>query len=326
MFGSVGKAIGKGFKSFGKSVLGSAGDAIAGAVGGYLGNQINPGASQAFSKEDYGWQLGKDRQSARKMEQYNWQQAQERGLTAQEFYGSGAAGNTGTSSASNVLGNSADQVQQQNRAHTQEMIQRAMDRNKDLQQTKMQTDAAVKTAEIQAGASRYSSDTQKAIADGRLELDTNTYKYVNLPRVAAQNGLTIAETRKKINEIATSDPKFVTMMKQLSMGADNLTVEFFLRHHKINLADPESFSGLSPDKREELLGALLAIRSNVASEYAGATSIGHGFVDDLVSLGNSTLDLGGMAVEGLGNLFGGYMPERKSSVQRKNRRGAGARH
>lgn len=318
-------SIGKGLKSFGKSVLGSAGDAIAGAVGGVLGNQINPGESQAFSREDYGWQLGADRQSARKMDRFNWAQAEKRGLTAQEFYGSGAAGNTSTSSTSNVLGNSADQVQQQNRAQNQEIVQRAMDRNKDLQQTKMQTEAQVKTAEIAAGASRYGSDTQAAIAEGRLKLDRDTYQYVNLPRVAAQNGLTIAETRKKINEIATSDPKFVTMMKQLSMGADNLTVEFFLRHHGINLADPQSFSGLPADKRKELLGALLAIRSNVASEYAGATKIGHDFVDDLVSLGNSTLELGGGAVEGLGNLFGGYMPDRKTSVQRKNRRGSGAR-
>jgi multidrug efflux pump subunit AcrA (membrane-fusion protein) len=156
-----------------------------------------------------------------------------------------------------------------------------------LQQTKMQTDAQKEIASQQVGATTRGQDIQKAIAEGRLNLDRDTYK-LNVKSASANIRKTEQETAKLINETATSDKKFVTAMKQLSMGPANLLVELTMRHNGIALND-KSFMSLPVKKREAILAQILALSSSTYTEGKGVEALGSGAAES--SLVDSFLDL-----------------------------------
>lgn len=252
----------------GSDILGNAGDVISGVAGAYLGNKINP-QQQQFSREDYGWQLGADRQSARKMERFNWDQAQARGLTAQEFYGSPAAGNTGTSSTSAVLGNSADTANQIQQQQNMEFVQRALDRDTQIEQSTIQADAQRDVAEINAGVQRRGQDINEQIQRGRLELDTRSFEEVAKPQAAEVLKLTEQQTLEQVNKVATSDPAFIRAMKVLTMSAENLVASILVNGQEIDPLDRGQLLKLSPEDRAQLLTTMVAMGSASFRESSG---------------------------------------------------------
>ena len=264
-----------------------------------LGNRKNRKADkryqeQGFANSQQGLILGNklDLENQQAMERYRYNMASQAGLTPWEYYGSGASSAAGgTSGSGAVLGNAANQ---QSMAAAQREKDRSAALRADLikagtalQQTKMQTDAQKEIASQQVGATTRGQDIQKAIAEGRLNLDRDTYK-LNVKSASANIRKTEQETAKLINETATSDKKFVTAMKQLSMGPANLLVELTMRHNGIALND-KSFMSLPVKKREAILAQILALSSSTYTEGKGVEALGSGAAES--SLVDSFLDL-----------------------------------
>lgn len=132
--------------------------------------------------------------------------------------------------------------------------------NKEIAQ--IQADAQVKSAEATSGATKYSADTQKMIADGRLKLDYDVYRNVTLPMTAQAIGKTKAETQKILNEVVTSEKEFVLYMKKLSMGVDNMIVEYFQTHEGFDITKPETYPK-DKDKRRWLLSQMVALNASL---------------------------------------------------------------
>lgn len=261
---------------------------IAGPIlGGVLGKNSGPSRGdvrkQQYRQQKFTMQqiqLGNqmDLANQKEMMRHRLETGFSHGLTAYEmFMGPTASAGGGTSGSGQVLGNAANSQGMQQRQLDQDRQlawqSKLADISTELLKTKMQTETQKEVAGVSAGASRYAADTQAAIAEGRLQLDRDTYKFINLPAAAANLKKSEQEIAKLVNEVATSDKEFVVMMKQLSMGADNMLVEYFSRHHGINLSDPESFTRLPKDKREALLTAMIALKSSSATEARGLSSV-----------------------------------------------------
>ena len=264
---------------FGKNILGSAAQAFGGSVGGAAANYVIGAPDPAYTQEEIKEQitLGNqlDLSNQKEMFDYRINQGVEAGMTPYEMYMGPAAGaGGGTTGSGQTLGNAASQknvaaIQAQQQQRNQ-FAQNATA----LAQTKMQTDAQRDVAEISAGVQTRGQDIDQAIREGALELDRERLNKIDLPQAAATLKKTEQETRKLINEVVTSNPKFLTAMKQLSMGHQNLLVELFLRDQKISLSDPDSFMSKSAEERAAILTKLIALSSNVYSEAKGAASLG----------------------------------------------------
>ena len=231
-----------------------------------------------------------DLQNQKDMFDFRMGRARGAGLTNVEAFGSPAAGaGGGTTGSGQTLGNAASSQaiadRQIDKDHKLAWQKTVADNMTALQQTKMQTDAQKDVAETQVGATTRGQDIQKEIADRDFNLRRDQYLNVTLPEAAANIGKTKQETRKLINETATSDKKFVTAMKQLSMGPANLLVELTMRHHGIALND-NSFKALPKQDREAILGQILALSSKAYTEGKGAAALGKGAVEG----GESILD------------------------------------
>ena len=253
-----------------------------GLVGGVLGSVFGPseGSQRRDRRREHrynvdlvklGNQLDIDNQ--KEMFNYRIQQGELAGMTPYEmFMGPAAGAGGGTSGSGQTLGNAANQTaiaDKQIAKDRQLAWQTTMANNAtQLQQTKMQTEAQKSIAGVQADVTMRGQDIEQAIAAGRLELDRDAYN-TNVDLVSSQVGVNKQQLKKLINETATSEKEFVLLMKQLSMGTDNMLVEYFQRHHGISLNNPESWTSLPAQKREELLAAMISLRSTVAVEAGG---------------------------------------------------------
>ena len=152
-FSDVGDGIKSAVSTVTEGIGGTIGSAVLGGVGSFIGDSINP-SEQAAPIDPEIIRLGHrlDDRSHINRAQFDWRKAKDRGLTPQEFYGSPAAGGSAASGGGATLGNSAAAANIQNSKIHQDDKQRTLDRNVELQKTKMQTDAQLKTAEISAGS------------------------------------------------------------------------------------------------------------------------------------------------------------------------------
>lgn len=235
-------------------------------------------------REDLQFGAGLDLQNQKDIFDYRINRGLEHGMTPYEmFMGPAAGGGGGTSNLGATLGNAASQQEIASKQRNQEITQRALDRATTLQQTKMQTDAQVKTAEISAGASIQNTQTQtrtqQLIANNQLSLNQKTYENVTLPEAAARINKTEAETKKLLNEVATSTPDFVKFMKMLSMGVDNTLSAFVQNMDGYNLVDPESVKKIPVHKRAEILSLMLAIQSGTLKNVKGLENLGNEVID-----------------------------------------------
>ena len=293
-----------------------------------------------------------DLRNQQQMFDYRINQGIEAGMTPYEMYmGPAAGGGGGTSGSGATLGNAASQqgiaasqIAQENRRTErlieQESNEKQADRLTRLAEVAMQTQTQKDVAETQAGVTERGQDitaetaqAERELRDrieaGRLQLGRDELN-ANLTRIATQNAVDLKTVEKYVNDIATSHPDFVREMKQLSMGVENMLVEYFQRHHGINLYNKESFMSLSEQKREALISEMIAISSPVYGAAAAVKDQGGQTLDDVITtLGNAPAAVWdmykegyGSAKQGLGNMFGGFQ---RQSRQVKGRRGSGAR-
>lgn len=262
------------------------GEAIAGAFGTGIVNNILGGGSgpSGMSTEDKQFQLDmvrlgnqEDLRNQKLAYDHRITRMKEYGLTPVEMFGSPASGaGGGTSGTGQTLGNMASQqamqkqeLRQQARLQQNQLTQTL---GTELLKTKMQTDAQKDVAATQAGVTTRGQDINQAIAQQTLKLDREKLE-LEVTKATAQIGLTKAQTQKTLNEVATSDKKFVTAMKQLSMGPANLLVELTMRDYGISLSD-DSFNKLSSDQRQAILTKLTALASTVYVEGQGSAALG----------------------------------------------------
>ena len=270
---------------------------IGGAAAGYAGQATlgriaqGPGESRGQARKNYHtdmkaqqvWTeknalLGKqmDVEAQQEMFDFRLDRAREAGLTNVEAFGSPAAGGGGgTGAATMTLGNGAvSSGAQMRQAAVQQKIaadEKQKDRMTALAQTAMQTEAQTDVAKIQEGVQTRGQDLERWIAEQKLSLDRDQY-HLNVRNVSQTIKESDQRIEKLIHETATSDPKFVTAMKQLSMGPANLLVELTMRHHGIKLSD-DSFTDMSPKQREAILAELLALSSKWYTEAQGGFSL-----------------------------------------------------
>ena len=249
-----------------------------------------------------------DMYNQRAMYMFRINQGLQAGMTPYEMYMGPAAGaGGGTTGSGSTLGNAANQRTTAAMQLQADLANKAADRQAMLRQTQMQVagqqaasrnqligtlgSAALSTganifgsktaaeatkdaAETSAGASRYQADIQKQIAENRLQLDQKTFDQVTVPGAAAQIGKTEQETRKLINEIATTEPEFVVQMKKWSMGVDNMMVEYFMKEYDINImGSQKEYLKIPKKKRADFLAAVMAYQSHIAKETKGISGI-----------------------------------------------------
>lgn len=276
-------------------------------------------SDEAFDQSREGVILGNrlDNQSYKKRDQYDWKRAQQRGLTPQEFYGSPASGGSSTSGSGATLGNQAADIemqeaslQQQNRLATTNSIINAgvqlRGQDVDLEKAKIGAQATQDAASTSAGATvesaRISSETQKAIADQNYKLAYQKFMEVELPKFKQEMKISEKEYDKLVNEIATSDPEFQKYMKKLSMGVDNMVVEYFQAIYEFDITKPDQVRALPEWKRKKFLDEVMAFQSTALKEFRG---LDLGVTDALSDFGQGVTQ----GIEGLGNSLKDYLPD-----------------
>lgn len=222
-----------------------------------------------------------DMENQKEMFDYRINQGLDAGLTPWEMFTSGAGGaGGGTSGSGATLGNNYSQaaVQAEAQANQRDMQQAQIMGN--LAAVQMQTDAQKEVAQIQSGDTRRGQDIQATIAEARLAFDQNHFDKVVVPQAAADLGITEQQTLKAMNEVVTSNPKFIRAMKQLTMGVDNLYVETLVKEAGASpVSSQEDWDKIPEHKRAALMAALDKARSTTAREIGGLTAVLKGFVD-----------------------------------------------
>ncbi|NNE63031.1 MAG: hypothetical protein HKN34_03010 [Gammaproteobacteria bacterium] len=190
---------------------------------------------------------------------------QERGLTPQEYYGSPAPGGSSTAG-----------VQMMGNAHAQNM--------QALGDAQAATQLGV--AKIQADAQKYSADKAAGEKSADRDQRIKEYENIHLPQAQEQLKKTRAETEKIVNDVATSDPKFVRAVKLLSMGPANMAATIVLE--KYGVKDPAELEKLSTEEKRLLLTEMLGNESVARKEIQGLIELSEQKLKDWISpmLGN----------------------------------------
>ena len=188
----------------------------------------------------------------------SWTFAKSIGLTPQEFFGSGASNPGGPSGAGQVLGNMANQSGQATAA----AVQAELDRQTDLEKTRIQTDAQKDVAKIQTGQ-------QQRDLDQRIK----EYTEVTLPKAAAELKVRAADLAVRINEIATSDKSFVKWKLLNQMGTENMRATSIMYKHGLEDLSLDTVNELSEQEYKALMAELLAAGSVVNREVKGAKGV-----------------------------------------------------
>ena len=218
-----------------------------------------------------------DLQNQKEMFDYRIDQGLSHGLTTWEmFLGPAGGAGGGTTNSGQTLGNAANEQIAQTRANKMQMQENAADRATALAQTQMQTNAQTKTAQIAAnattGAAQISAAAQNlktAIEEKRLALDTRNFEEVILPQASIELDISKEQLEQQINATAQSTPEWNLMMKRLTMGMDNLMVEFVVKTTGIDPTDQKSIDSASLEERKKFLMLTAALSSTAYKEAAG---------------------------------------------------------
>lgn len=232
------------------------------SIGAAVGGKI---LGSAFGRHDAKSGAQIDQRYSRRMENDRWDDAQDRGLTAQEYYGSSAPGGPGSSGAGQVIGNQGDKMAQQMSAISQETKERDKDRKVQIlgQQNQLEI------AKTQAGETRHSTDTNAQTAAKALAVKKDELESVIKPKAAAELNISRAAFEQKLNEVITSQPQWHLMMKRLTMGPDNLFVEAYIKSTGIDPTEDDAFNNIPAAKRKAFLDGLIAYKSSTAGEISG---------------------------------------------------------
>jgi hypothetical protein len=254
-------------------------------LGNLLGsNQKMPRKYLRTNKELLRYGNEQDLLNQQAMFDYRIDQGLKHGMTEYEMFTGGAVGaGGGTSGSGAMLGNNYSQAAQQEMQMNQQMKMQTIGNVAELAKTAMQVEGQKEVAGIQAGATigsaQLSASTQQnianlqnAMAEKKLKLDQELFDQVTLPAAAEQLKLTEQQTLKAINEVTTSNEKFVLMMKRLSMSADNVLMEFAQNYLGIDATNRDQVSKLSEAKKQKFTSLVASLKSNIFAETAGLQS------------------------------------------------------
>lgn len=288
--GFVGSGAGGGTAAFlgsggGSSFLNTFGAGLAGgfaqSFGTALGSQLL--GEEGFNKSDLAYSHHKDIETYKRIRNSNFRFQTKKGLNSYEaLMGPQGGGETGPTASGQVLGNAQTAEMQQDRADARAAFQAGLDRQMQLRQTQMQTDAQRDVAKIQAGVNIRGQDIDKQIAENTFGLSKRRLE-ADLKQMAKQLEISDQELLYKINQVATSNEKFLTAMKQLSMGPANLLAELTMRHHGISLSD-KKFQNMSEAQRKEIINEIVALGAKSYVELSGVGSFGSEIYDRLVNI------------------------------------------
>lgn len=276
-----------------KSILSSAkklaapvlGAATSGSTGGW-GAQIG-GALLGGIASDIGASRGASRDIAGQKEMFDYriQQGLDHGMTPYEMFTGGAAGAGGGSTGqSQTLGNAWSQSAQQLAGMQQETREREKDRSTQLAQTAMQTEAQKDVAKLNNETTVRGQDISAQQFQEQLKFSMRQYEETTLPAAAAALGKTEQETAKLINEVSTSTPQFLRMMKIMTMGLDNTIGLAIQNELGIDVSDVNQMKSLPPEKRRKLFAGLLQAKSRLATEAAGVSTTAMQWLDAMESI------------------------------------------
>jgi hypothetical protein len=264
----------------------------------FTSDMMDKGHQQAIELTTLGNQMDMDNQ--KEMFNYRIDQGMAQGLTPYEmFLGPAGGAGGGTSGSGQTLGNGGTQrameearlnqqlqvTQSENeKARRADMAKAVMGVAGDLYKTKMQTEATTTAAETGAAATQYAADSQhktsmkvarinEALKKGELDLRTKEFEKIALPMAEANLKISAEELKIKINEVATSDPKWQKMMKRLSMSAKNVLMEFAQNKFNIDATDPLQVRLLSEEQQRAFVKYVAAVDSNVFAEAAGMEQV-----------------------------------------------------
>ncbi len=250
---------------------------IAGASALY---SATSGPSRSQQKDDVRYGHEQDNVYSLGKEAELFRRSEDRGLTPQEYYGSAAPGASGPSGGAQVLGNMRSRRDTQRSQATAMLGNAAAERTTKLQIAKIQSETQLKSAEISSGTQRYSTDVsaktqtrsqdlQNAIANKNWKLAKQRLETIETPKLIQELKISRQQFKKLTNEIATSTPKFQLYMKKLSMGVDNMMVEFLQHAFGVDITDPKSVQRMSLSQRAAFLQQTAGINSHAFKEAAG---------------------------------------------------------
>ena len=235
-------------------------------IGGAVYNQEKSGSNlRKGHKADVRYSLKKERGL--------WAAARKRGATISEYYGSSAAGGGGgVSGGANVLGRSTEKTAQLmadagGALADYQLTKRGQDI--DLEKSKIQAQAQIKSAGIQQETGKYSADKSYEGVMEKLKFSKKVYNEITKPQAARIADKTTKEIEHLVNQVALSEPKFVRMLKIMTMGTDNTLGLAIQNTLGIDVSDVEQMQNLSPDKRRALIQGMMTAGSQTAKELSG---------------------------------------------------------
>ena len=255
------------------------GNSFAGGFGQALGGSAIQSAlglgEDGFNKNDLAFAHNKDIQTAKRLYKFTYRHGRRKGLTPWELLGNGMtqASTGGAGQSANVLGNAATAEMQQERMFAREAAQAGFDRQTALQQTKMQTDAQIKTAEIKAGTDIRGQNINAMIAGNKLALDREQLERIAVPQLANATKLNEQQVKLAINEVANTDPKWIRKKTVMQLGVDNGIQNLILGKLDLDLTNPDQIQSLSNEQYEQALKALLSAASGLGKTSASVETI-----------------------------------------------------
>jgi hypothetical protein len=218
-----------------------------------------------------------DMANQKEMFDYRIQQGREAGMTPYEmFMGPAAGAGGGTTGSGNTLGNqpaqlAANATQAANaRMQAQTQLGTAMiQANAQRDVAKTQAEATTGAAGISAEQSKYNADLQFLVNSRKLNLDKQRFFNIDLPQAALNLSKTAQETLKLVNEVATSDPEYMLMMKRLTMAAPNVMLEMAINSAGFDPLKKDEVANATLEQKQYLMGLLLASQSTIAKEVMG---------------------------------------------------------
>ena len=258
-------------QTLGNSFASGAGQALGGSV---LQSALGLG-EDGFNKSDLAFAHNKDIQTAKRLYKFTYQHGRRKGLTPFELLGNGMtqANTGGAGSSGSVLGNAATAEMQQERMFAREAAQAGFDRQTALEQTRMQTEAQIKTAEIKAGTDIRGQDINAMIAGNKLALDRDQLERIAIPQLANATKLNEQQVLLAINEVANTDPKWIRKKTVMQLGVDNGIQNLILGKLDLDLTNPDQIQSLSDEQYEQALKALLSAASGLGKTSASVESI-----------------------------------------------------
>jgi len=223
-----------------------------------------------------GAEIDRNRDSNALRDKYNY--LERKGLTPQEIAGSSFGANPSTTSA-NTLGNQAAEMAKLKAQQRYDEKQRTADRaiavraqDVSTANTQVAANANVQSSALAAGASRYSSDSSRAVAEMNNALARDRFTNIEIPDA--------------LRKAVTESPTWQRLRILAGMGVDNMIGTAIGNKYGLDPMDPDALSNMSDSDFRKMVTEIYGLQSRIFGETAGsATVVGNGLSEIGSSIG-----------------------------------------